>query len=117
MPPGNRGAPRRVATSLGSDTVPQRPTGNMHLDAPRTLESETMDHNVILAKSSDTPRQCRSWRAAGVEPPLGEVLADPLVEAVMRRDGLDRAMLESVIAQAQQRLRARAAEIIIEDNR
>ena len=43
----------------------------------------------------------RLWRKAGEEPDLAEVLADPLVHLVMRRDGVSRAQLEAVIAQAQ----------------
>jgi len=47
---------------------------------------------------------CLPWGRPGIEPPLREVLADPLVQAVMRRDGVSRAALESVIAHAQRRL-------------
>src|SRR4051812_24176842 len=45
------------------------------------------------------------WSKPGIEPTLCEVLADPIVQAVSRRDGVSRAALESVIAHAQQRLR------------
>ena len=38
------------------------------------------------------------WGRPGIEPPLGEVLADPIVQAVMRRDRVSRAALQSVIA-------------------
>lgn len=48
----------------------------------------------------------RLWRKAGEEPDLAEVLADPLVHLVMRRDGVSRAQLEAVIARAQAALRA-----------
>lgn len=47
------------------------------------------------------PADCSPWSS---EPALCEVLADPLVHAVMRRDGVSRPALESVIAQAQRRL-------------
>jgi hypothetical protein len=47
---------------------------------------------------------CLPWGRPGSEPSLREVLADPLVHAVMRRDGVSRAALESVIAGAQRRL-------------
>jgi len=50
---------------------------------------------------------CPPWGKPGTEPPLCEVLADPLVHAVMRRDGVSRAALDSVIARAQRRLRTR----------
>ena len=41
------------------------------------------------------------WLRPGEEPRLAEVLADPLVHLVMRRDGVSRAQLEAVIAAAQ----------------
>jgi hypothetical protein len=45
--------------------------------------------------------------AAGKEPPLDEVLADPLVALVMRRDGVSAAQLRAVVATAQDKLRDR----------
>jgi hypothetical protein len=39
-----------------------------------------------------------------LEPSLRDVLADPLVHAIMRRDGVSRGALDSVIAHARQRL-------------
>jgi hypothetical protein len=48
----------------------------------------------------------RLWRKAGEEPDLAEVLADPLVHLVMRRDGISLAQLQSVIARARAALRA-----------
>jgi hypothetical protein len=48
----------------------------------------------------------RLWRKAGEEPDLAEVLADPLVHLVMRRDGVSLAQLQSVIARARVALRA-----------
>jgi hypothetical protein len=47
------------------------------------------------------------WLAAGREPTLAEMLADPLVALVMRRDGVSPAELRSVVATAQTRLRGR----------
>lgn len=47
----------------------------------------------------------RRWSRAGQEPALSEVLADPLVHLVMRRDGVSRAELDEVIARAQAKLR------------
>ncbi|HZL60588.1 MAG TPA: hypothetical protein VFC38_12920 [Stellaceae bacterium] len=44
------------------------------------------------------------WGIAGIEPPLCEVLADPLVQAVMRRDGVSREALRRVVARAQAKL-------------
>lgn len=45
------------------------------------------------------------WREAGIEPRLPDVLSDPLVHQVMRRDGVTSGELASVIAQAQMKLR------------
>jgi hypothetical protein len=45
------------------------------------------------------------WREAGIEPSLREVLSDPLVHQVMRRDGVTLGELARVIAQAQATLR------------
>jgi hypothetical protein len=45
------------------------------------------------------------WRVAGIEPALNEVLRDPLVHQVMRRDGVTFDELAAVIAHAQASLR------------
>ena len=42
----------------------------------------------------------RKWSEAGIEPGLAEVLADPLVHRVMRRDGVTMVELKTVIARA-----------------
>jgi len=47
------------------------------------------------------------WLTAGREPTLAEMLADPLVALVMRRDGVSPAELRAVVATAQGRLRGR----------
>ena len=47
----------------------------------------------------------RVWRTAGEEPDLAEVLADPLVHLVMRRDGVSFAQRVRVIAEARAALR------------
>lgn len=44
------------------------------------------------------------WREAGIEPSLCEVLNDPLVHQVMRRDGVTFDELAGVIALAQVKL-------------
>jgi hypothetical protein len=49
----------------------------------------------------DLPRalhEHQPWGKPGIEPPLGEVLEDPIVQAVMRRDGVSLAALQAVIA-------------------
>ncbi len=47
--------------------------------------------------------KARKWAEAGVEPELDEMIADPLVRAVMRHDGVSteelRGMLETLRAQ------------------
>jgi hypothetical protein len=45
------------------------------------------------------------WTAAGVEPDLAEVLAEPMVHLVMRRDGVSPCGLRRVIAGARAALR------------
>ncbi|HEV2550005.1 MAG TPA: hypothetical protein VGU20_22025 [Stellaceae bacterium] len=49
-------------------------------------------------------RRARPWSAAGCEPRLDDVLADPIVAELMRRDGVAPAQLRALIA----RVRARA---------
>jgi len=44
------------------------------------------------------------WASAGIEPGLAEVLADPLVHLVMRRDGVSLDALDAVIAAAREKL-------------
>jgi hypothetical protein len=43
----------------------------------------------------------RKWSKAGEEPALAEILADPMVHLVMRRDSVTLAQLQRVIARAQ----------------
>jgi CheY-like chemotaxis protein len=49
---------------------------------------------------SDGLHEAQPWGRPGVEPPLSDVLADPLVQALMRRDGVSRTELESIIGRA-----------------
>jgi hypothetical protein len=42
----------------------------------------------------------RKWSQTGQEPALVEVLADPIIHLVMRRDGVTLAQLHGVIARA-----------------
>lgn len=61
---------------------------------------------------STIPRDCRTpsvrrahpWSAGGCEPRLDEVLADPIVHQIMRRDGVSPGDLRALVA----RVRARA---------
>jgi hypothetical protein len=61
----------------------------------------------------DTTRGCvratagARFLAAGREPTLDEVLTDPLVALLMRRDGVSAAQLRAIVTTAQERLRGR----------
>ena len=44
------------------------------------------------------------WRDAGIEPTLSEMLADPTVQAVMRRDGVTPAQLWAQVERARHRI-------------
>lgn len=48
----------------------------------------------------------RLWRKPGEEPDLAEVLADPIVHLLMRRDGVSLPELQAVILRARATLRA-----------
>jgi hypothetical protein len=60
-----------------------------------------MGYNLRSAKDS---RISRRWLAPGEEPALSDVLADPVLHAVMRRDGVTMPALCNHIAQARARL-------------
>ena len=49
----------------------------------------------------------RRWSTAGTEPALADMLADPIVHLVMRRDGVTEDALRRVIEAAQAMLRSR----------
>jgi hypothetical protein len=53
-----------------------------------------------LLDVSNALHEAQPWGRSGVEPPLSDVLADPLVQVLMRRDGVSRTELESIIARA-----------------
>ena len=63
---------------------------------------------------STTPRECRTspfrrarpWSTGGCEPRLEDVLADPIVRQLMRRDGVEPAELRALTA----RVRARKGD-------
>ena len=55
----------------------------------------------------DRFRPERRWSSGGTEPALADVLADPVVHLVMRRDGVTEEVLLRVIATAQAVLRSR----------
>ncbi|GEM_PF-4167384 len=64
-----------------------------------------MGRNFIWPDLPSALNERQPWGTAGIEPPLCDVLDDPLVHAVMRRDRITAAELKRVIASAQRRLR------------
>ncbi|HEY1722144.1 MAG TPA: hypothetical protein VGG27_12930 [Magnetospirillaceae bacterium] len=58
-------------------------------------------------RNGQTAAKGEAWGEAGSEPKLADVLADPLVHLVMRRDGLQRADVEAAVALGQRQLRRR----------
>lgn len=54
--------------------------------------------------SFESPDRALRTRREDPEPALEELLDDPVLHAVMARDGIDRATLEAVIADARRRL-------------
>ena len=44
------------------------------------------------------------WARGGVEPPLGELLSDPILILLMNRDGVTQVDVEEAIGKARQRL-------------
>jgi hypothetical protein len=60
-----------------------------------------MTRKFIWPKLPGALAERQPWSRPGIEPPLCEVLADPIVQAVMRRDGVSPSALKSVIAHAQ----------------
>lgn len=69
---------------------------------------------TITSRGSNAgmPKQTLAGHAydeAGIEPSIAEVLAEPIVHAVMRRDSISEATLVGVIKEARKRLEERAA--------
>jgi len=69
---------------------------------------------------STIPRECRGspvrrarpWSAGGCEPCLDDVLADPIVHQVMRRDGVEAAQLRALIAVVRARQRGKPRDCL-----
>lgn len=57
------------------------------------------------------PQPSDRWIEAGVEPRLSDVMTDPLVHQVMRRDRLERADLEAAVALGRRLLRRRLCSL------
>jgi hypothetical protein len=80
------------------------------LPAPRINRPPTRRCRGEVAMQHAKTVRMDDWqspRSIGIEPTLHEVPADPLVHAVMRRDGVSRSALDAVIAQAQRQLSGR----------
>ena len=58
-------------------------------------------------RNGQTTKTQDPWGEACSEPKLSDVLADPLVHLVMRRDGLARTDVEAAVAFGQRQLRRR----------
>lgn len=52
------------------------------------------------------PSRDKAWSEAGQEPKIEDLMADPIVHLVMRRDGLTADQVWHWISEAQRRLRA-----------
>ena len=69
---------------------------------------------------STIPRECRTsairparpWSGGGCEPRLEDVLADPIVHQLMRRDGVAPADLRALIARVRARERGASSECL-----
>jgi hypothetical protein len=64
-----------------------------------------LDDYATSLRPKSARRAAEDWLLPGTEPRLCDVLGDPLVHAVMRRDGVGQAQLRAVIARAQACLR------------
>jgi hypothetical protein len=72
---------------------------------PMGYDSRYKAHDLIRNAGPEKP--VGLWGGAGPEPKLSDVLADPLVHLVMRRDGLERADVEAAVALGRRQLRRR----------
>ena len=61
-------------------------------------EGRAMTQEFVWPELHGALHMHQPWGVPGIEPPLREVLTDPLVRAVMRRDGVSLAALESLVA-------------------
>jgi hypothetical protein len=55
------------------------------------------------------------YQNAGCEPPLEEMLTDPIVELLLKRDGIDPADLRSYLCSIREKLKRSHAEAAAED--
>jgi hypothetical protein len=64
-----------------------------------------MTINFAGSNRDNPTRPATDWLVPGAEPKLHEVFADPIVHAVMRRDGVSPTQLRAIVARAQACLR------------
>lgn len=74
--------------------------------APGPRGQSGIDHAALPPLAPTRARQ--RWGVPGSEPPLAEVLADPVVHLVMRGDGVTHTELEAIIRRAQDQAAKRA---------
>ena len=65
-----------------------------------------MSHPRTVFARATLARRRDPWAGAGIEPSLAEVLADPLIHLIMRRDGVTPPELRAVVDAAKARLGA-----------
>src|SRR5260221_256727 len=98
----------RVASSPSTllTTAVNNRASRARSDKSRNIqEVRSMTRKCACPKLPGALHECLPWERLGIEPQLCEVLADPLVHAVMQCDGVSPATLDSVIAHAKWRLR------------
>jgi hypothetical protein len=78
------------------------PAAGSSLASPRTMGFSTM--SIERRRPLPSSPHAARWSKAGEEPDLAEMLADPVVHLVMRRDGVNLEELLAVIADARAKL-------------
>jgi hypothetical protein len=61
-----------------------------------------MAQYFVLPDLPDALHERQPWGRSGIEPPLCEMLTDPIVQAVMWRDGVTHAYLQALIERLRQ---------------
>lgn len=73
-------------------------------------ETESMSRHIEeIARAEERPLQ-GPWSQPGEEPPVEDLMDDPMVRLVMARDGVGRAELETVVARGRTTLRRRMGQ-------
>jgi hypothetical protein len=69
----------------------------------QTREMRAMPREFVWSEPPDAVHERQPWGLPSVEPPLCDVLADPIIRARMQSDGVTSTALESIIIDAQRR--------------